>query len=136
MRNVAFWVVLFLLILALFNLFSGGQTTSQSSSITYSDFISRVEGGDVDSVVLDGERVLIRTQQGQQYTTIRPEGVDVADTLLEYNVPFEARAQDQSGFLAYIGTLLPFLILIGILPCDDVHFSCGFFNLYNVHYLI
>ena len=114
MRNVAFWVVLFLLILALFNLFSGGQTTSQSSSITYSDFISRVEGGDVDSVVLDGERVLIRTQQGQQYTTIRPEGVDVADTLLEYNVPFEARAQDQSGILAYIGTLLPFLILIGI----------------------
>ena len=33
-RNIAFWVVLFLLILALFNLFSGGQTTMSSRSIS------------------------------------------------------------------------------------------------------
>jgi cell division protease FtsH len=114
MRNVAFWVVLFLLILALFNLFSGGQTATQSTSITYSDFIDRVERGQVEGVVLDGERVLIRVEGGQQFTTIRPEGVDVADKLLTNDVPFEARAQDQSGILAYVGTLLPFLILIGI----------------------
>ena len=114
MRNVAFWVVLFLLILALFNLFSGGQTATQSTSITYSDFIDRVERGQVEGVVLDGERVLIRAEGGQQFTTIRPEGVDVADKLLTNDVPFEARAQDQSGILAYVGTLLPFLILIGI----------------------
>ncbi|MFT5060723.1 MAG: cell division protease FtsH [Sulfitobacter sp.] len=114
MRNVAFWVVLFLLILALFNLFSGGQTATQSTSITYSDFIDRVERGQVEGVVLDGERVLIRAEGGQQFTAIRPEGVDVAEKLLTNDVPFEARAQEQSGILAYVGTLLPFLILIGI----------------------
>jgi cell division protease FtsH len=114
MRNVAFWVVLFLLILALFNLFSGGQTATQSTSITYSDFIDRVERGQVEGVVLDGERVLIRAEGGQQYIAIRPEGVDVAEKLLTNDVPFEARAQEQSGILAYVGTLLPFLILIGI----------------------
>ncbi len=114
MRNIAFWVVLFLLILALFNLFSGGTSTTAQRSISYSEFIDRVEGGDVSSVVLDGERVLVRGADGQQYTTIRPDGVDVADKLLANDVPFEARAQEQNGLLAYIGTLLPFLILIGI----------------------
>ena len=114
LRNVAFWVVLFLLILALFNLFSGGQSVTSQRSISYSEFIDQVEGGNVASVTLDGERVLIRAGDGQQYSTIRPDGVDVADKLLEYDVPFEARAQEQNGILAYVGTLLPFLILIGI----------------------
>ncbi|MEM1078292.1 MAG: ATP-dependent metallopeptidase FtsH/Yme1/Tma family protein, partial [Pseudomonadota bacterium] len=114
LRNVAFWVVLFLLILALFNLFSGGQSTVNARSITYSDFVERVEQGDVASVVLDGEQVMIRTGDGQQYTTVKPEGVDVTQLLLDENVQIEARAQEQSGILSYIGTLLPFLILIGI----------------------
>ncbi len=114
LRNIAFWVVLFLLILALFNLFSGGQSSSSTQTISYSDFIRRVDTGNVSSVTLDGERVLIRATDGSQYTSIRPEGVDVADKLLEAKVPFEARAQDQNGILSYVGTLLPFLILIGI----------------------
>ena len=42
-RNIAFWVVLFLLILALFNLFSGGGSTLQSREISYSDFMEAVE---------------------------------------------------------------------------------------------
>ena len=54
-RNIAFWVVLFLLILALFNLFSGGQSTLQSNSRNYSDFVEAVETGNVSQVTLDGE---------------------------------------------------------------------------------
>ena len=46
-RNIAFWVVLFLLILALFNLFSGGQTTMSSRALAYSDFLSQVDKGEV-----------------------------------------------------------------------------------------
>ena len=69
-RNIAFWVVLFLLILALFNLFSGSQSTVSSRSISYSDFITRVDAGEVAGVTLDGERVLIRTKDGTQLVAI------------------------------------------------------------------
>ena len=55
-RNIAFWVVLFLLILALFNLFSGGQSTMSSRSISYSEFVQRVDDGGVNRVTLDGEK--------------------------------------------------------------------------------
>jgi cell division protease FtsH len=113
-RNLAFWVVLFLLIVALFQLFSGGPSTMASRTVTYSEFIKRVDAGEVSSVTLDGENVYIRAADGSQYMTIRPEGVDVADKLLARNVAIEAKPQEQSGFFSILSLWLPFLVLIGI----------------------
>jgi cell division protease FtsH len=113
-RNIAFWVVLFLLILALFNLFSGGPSTMSSREITYSEFLDSVESGEVAQVTLDGERALVRGNDGTTYTTIIPGGTDVTDRLIAKDVQVKAEPQEQNGLLAYIGTLLPFLILIGI----------------------
>ncbi|SHF01548.1 membrane protease FtsH catalytic subunit [Litoreibacter ascidiaceicola] len=112
-RNIAFWVVLFLLILALFNLFNGGQSAADSRMISYSDFISRVESGDVSQVTLDGENIIIQSGN-ERFATIKPEGVDVTPVLLENKVAVEAKRQEQNGILAYVGTLLPFLVIIGI----------------------
>ncbi|MGQ0567498.1 MAG: ATP-dependent zinc metalloprotease FtsH [Gemmobacter sp.] len=113
-RNIAFWVVLFVLILALFNLFSGGQTTVGSRTISYSDFMSRVDAGEVTSVELDGERVLVRGKDGTQYVAIKPVGEEIAQTLISKGVNVSARAQEQSGILSMISLWLPFLVLIGI----------------------
>jgi cell division protease FtsH len=112
-RNIAFWVVLFLLILALFNLFNGGQTAADSRVIPYSDFISRVEAGDVSQVTLDGENIIIQSGS-ERFATVKPEGVDVTPILLENKVAIEAKSQEQNGILAYVGTLFPFLVIIGI----------------------
>ncbi|MFT6224621.1 MAG: cell division protease FtsH [Paracoccaceae bacterium] len=113
-RSIAFWVVLFLLILALFNLFSGGQSTMSSRTLSYSDFYAAVDAGQVSSVVVDGERLRIRQADGTTYSTIVPTGVDVTPHLIDNNVAITAEAQQQNGILAYVGTLLPFVILIGI----------------------
>ncbi|PRX35162.1 cell division protease FtsH [Meinhardsimonia xiamenensis] len=113
-RNIAFWVVLFLLILALFNLFSGGQSTLSTRSVSYSDFIARVESGDVSSVTLDGERVLFRGKDGQDYITIMPSNTDITDRLIDRGVTVRAEPQEQSGFTTVLMTFLPFLILIGV----------------------
>lgn len=113
-RNIAFWVVLFFLILALFNLFSGNQSNMSSRQISYSDFVQRVDAGQVSSVVLDGERVQVRASDGNQYTAIVPQGTDVTNQLIEKGVEVRAEAQEQSGFLSLISLWLPFLVLIGI----------------------
>ncbi len=113
-RNIAFWVVLFLLILALFNLFSGGQSTMSTRSISYSDFVERVDDGDVASVTLDGERILFRGSDGQDYMTIRPDGADITDKLIANDVTVNAKPQEQSGFQTILMTFLPFLLLIGV----------------------
>ena len=73
-RNIAFWVVLFLLILALFNLFGNGQTTMNSRMLNYSDFIQKVEADEVKSVVIDGEQLQVQTTDGTTWVAIKPEG--------------------------------------------------------------
>ncbi|WP_226898574.1 ATP-dependent zinc metalloprotease FtsH [Mangrovicoccus algicola] len=113
-RNIAFWVVLFLLILALFNLFSGGQSTMSSRSISYSEFVESVESGEVNSVTLDGEKALIRGNDGQDYVAIIPQGTDITGELISKNVAVTARPQEQSGFTTLLMTFLPFLLLIGV----------------------
>ncbi|MGI3187002.1 ATP-dependent zinc metalloprotease FtsH [Nioella aestuarii] len=112
-RNIAFWVILFLLILALFNLFSGNQSTMSARSVAYSDFIAQVEGGAVSNVVLDGETIQFTTGQGT-FETTRPSEVDVTPVLLENDVRIQARPQEQSGFMAGLMMWLPVLVLIGV----------------------
>ncbi|WP_323005892.1 ATP-dependent zinc metalloprotease FtsH [Pseudorhodobacter sp.] len=113
-RNIAFWVVLLVLILALFNLFSGGQTTMSSRSVSYSDFISRVDAGDVASVTLDGEVITARGKDGKDFSVIKPQGEDVTDRLMAKEVEVVAKPQEQSGFFSLLSLWLPFLVLIGI----------------------
>ncbi|MCJ8138662.1 ATP-dependent zinc metalloprotease FtsH [Falsirhodobacter halotolerans] len=113
-RNLAFWVVLFVLVLALFNLFSGGGSSGTSRTISFSDFIERVDNDQVSSVTLDGERIQFRGSDGQQYVAIRPQGENVTDRLLAKQIEVRAEPQEQSGFLSLISLWLPFIVLIGI----------------------
>ena len=113
-RNIAFWVVLFLLILALFNLFSGSGTTLQSQNISYSEFVRAVESEQVSRATLDGEQIRYRSTDGRDYVTIKPEDAQVTDLLIANNVPVTAESQQQSGFQTFILSLLPFLLLIGV----------------------
>ena len=112
-RNIAFWVVLFLLILALFNLFGGSGNTMQSRELSYSEFVDSVENGSVSNVTLDGEQVLFR-RGAEDFMAIKPEDAEVTTLLIENNIPVRAEQQQQSGFQTFLVSLLPFLLLIGV----------------------
>jgi cell division protease FtsH len=113
-RNIAFWVVLFLLILALFNLISGGQSNMTNSTVSYSEFVDRVTDGEVTSAKIDGERIVFRGGDGRDLVTIQPEGAETTNLLVENDVTFSAEPQEQSGFVTILMTFLPFLLLIGV----------------------
>jgi len=113
-RNIAFWLVLFLLILALFNLFSGSGSTLQSKQIRYSEFVQAVEDDTVSQVTLDGENVRFRSTDGQDYVTIKPEDAELTPMLIENGIPITAEPQEQSGFQTFLISLLPFALLIGV----------------------
>ncbi|MGY6696080.1 MAG: ATP-dependent zinc metalloprotease FtsH [Roseinatronobacter sp.] len=113
-RNFAFWIVLFLLMIMLFNMFSNGQSTSSARSVGYSEFISRVDNNEVSRVTIDGERIVFVGSDGQQYSTVRPDDATLTQRLLDAQIPVEARPQQQSGFLSTLMLWLPFLLLIGV----------------------
>ncbi|WP_298908853.1 ATP-dependent zinc metalloprotease FtsH [uncultured Aliiroseovarius sp.] len=112
-RNFAFWIVLFVLILALFNLFSNGQSGLASSQATYSEFIAAVQGDNVKSVTIDGEKLIYQAGDGKIYQTIAPRDAEVTQFLIAEGVEVTAEAQQQSGFMSLVTLLLPVALLIG-----------------------
>ncbi|MCL4675912.1 MAG: ATP-dependent zinc metalloprotease FtsH [Pararhodobacter sp.] len=113
-RNFAFWIVLFFLMIVLFTLFNNGSSTTSGRTVGYSDFLQRVEAGDVSRVVIDGETLRVTDRTGQVYSTIRPSGENPTDRLIAANVSVEARAQERSGLMSALSVWLPFLLLIGV----------------------
>ena len=113
-RNIAFWAVLLLLIVMLFQLFSGGQSAMSSRSVSYSDFVAQVQADKVAEVTLDGERVTVQTKEGSSYTTIKPDGEELTELLITKGVKVQVKPQEESGFVSLLSLWLPFLLLIGV----------------------
>ena len=114
-RNIAFWVVLFLLVLAVFNMFSGGSSSvKQNNEVSYSDFVRSVESDEVNAVTLDGEQIRFLGNDGQTYLVIKPTDAQITQLLIDNDVSVRAEQQQQSGFQTFILSLLPFLLLIGV----------------------
>ncbi|QUJ75329.1 ATP-dependent zinc metalloprotease FtsH [Sulfitobacter albidus] len=113
-RNLAFWAVLLVLVFSLFNLFNGGPSGMQNREISYSDFVSAVEGGNVSNVTLDGEQVRFRQSDGQDYVTILPTDAEITSLLIDNNIPVRAESQQESGLQTFLVSLLPILLLIGV----------------------
>ena len=113
-RNIAFWLVLFLLVLALFNLFSGSGGALQSQSVKYSEFVTAVKDDAVTNVTLDGESIQFRKSDGRDYVAVKPADADITQTLIDKGIPVTAKAQQESGFQTFLLSLLPFVLLIGV----------------------
>ncbi len=113
-RNIAFWAILFLLVIALFQVFSGGGAQTSSREISFSEFLDKVEAGEIQAVQLDGENIFLKTKQGSELKTIAPRDTDVIADLRAQNVEIIANAQEQSGLMSTVLLWLPFLVLIGV----------------------
>ncbi|WP_316013757.1 ATP-dependent zinc metalloprotease FtsH [Roseobacter sp. HKCCA0434] len=115
-KNLVFWAILFIMVIALFNVFESGSTASRSSEQPYSAFVEAVENGRVSAVNIDGERVTYTLNDGTTtYRTVRPyDDSELFTDLRESDVTVVAEPQQQTGFLAVIGPFLPILLLIGV----------------------
>ncbi|MGR3712779.1 MAG: ATP-dependent zinc metalloprotease FtsH [Shimia sp.] len=113
-RNIAFWVIILVLTVALFQLFDSNGSAMQSRDQSYSDFVSAVEGDRVSNVTLDGEKATYTTTDGQSFVAIMPADAEVTNLLIENNIPIEAKSQETSGLQALLFSMLPVLLLVGV----------------------
>ena len=52
-KNIILWVVIGLLLIALFNLFQNSSSTNQSKEISFSDFLIAADNGNISEVKID-----------------------------------------------------------------------------------
>jgi len=112
-RNLAFWLVLMMLVMAVFQVVGGGNSSSQSSALPYSDFMQSVENGTVSAVEVDGEKVYFTVQNQRRYT-INPGDSQMIETLIDKGVSVKGEPQQQSGLQTLLMSLLPFALIIGV----------------------
>ncbi|SNR99049.1 MULTISPECIES: ATP-dependent zinc metalloprotease FtsH [unclassified Azospirillum] len=114
-KNLALWLVIGVLLIALFNLFQSSSTRSPQSGLAYSELLAEVDRGIVTSVMIKGDQITGTTNDGRTFSTIAPQGSNVADRLVDKNVRVSVVPEDTNpSLLSILLSWFPMLLLIGV----------------------
>ena len=80
-KNIILWIIIGLLLVALFNLFQGTTSNRSSAVISFSDFIAATESGNVSEVNIRGNDVEGYFNDGRPFTTYAPNYPDLVNKL-------------------------------------------------------
>jgi cell division protease FtsH len=116
-RNLALWVIVALLLVALFNLFQPAAGPGRAASqLAYSDFLNEVNAGHVRDVRIQGRTLSGKLNDGRSFQTYTPEDPTLVSRLTERGVRVEARPEesDVNPLFHYLLSWFPMLLLIGV----------------------
>jgi cell division protease FtsH len=112
MKNLIFWIVVGLFMVLLFNLFNT-PTQSLEEEIVFSDFMSRLEKGDVSEVTIKGSHLNGTFRDGSKFKTYAADYPDLVKILRDKNVRIVAKPADETPwYLAFLVTWGPFVLFI------------------------
>ncbi|MDB5598575.1 MAG: ATP-dependent metalloprotease FtsH [Xanthobacteraceae bacterium] len=116
LRNFALWVIIVLLLLALFTLFQNPGQPSKSLDISFSNLLNEVEQGRVKDVVIQGPEIHGTFNNGTSFQTYAPNDPNLVSRLYGKGVQITARPQQDNvpWFVSLLVSWLPFIALIGV----------------------
>ena len=115
-KNIAVWVVISLVLIAIFNVFQGSSSREQGNVIAYSDFLARVNAGEVREVDIQGDKISGASSNGTPFFSYVPKEEELATKLSEKgikvsSVPLES---GMPGILSVLISWFPMLLFIGV----------------------
>ncbi|MGP1257044.1 MAG: ATP-dependent zinc metalloprotease FtsH [Kiloniellales bacterium] len=114
-RNAALWIIIILLLFALFSLFQGSPGPNSSSQVAYSTFLDRVEDGNVRDVTIQGRQIEGTYNDGTRFSTYAPEDPGMVEGLRNNGVQINAAPQESaSPLLQILISWFPMLLLIAV----------------------
>ncbi|ALV27287.1 ATP-dependent zinc metalloprotease FtsH [Pannonibacter sp. Q-1] len=114
-RNLALWVIIALLLIALFQLFQGSSQRTASNDIPFSQFLNQADQGEIRDVTIQDQLITGNFTNGGQFQTYAPSGTQYVDELRNKGVLIKARPPSENFSLA--GALiswLPMIIILGV----------------------
>ena len=115
-RNLVLWVIILVLIVALYNLFQASTSIPQSREISFTEFMASVEGNEVNSVTIQGNNITGKTRDGTPFQTYAPEDPSLVPSLRANGVDIKAvpRSDGETTLLSILISWFPMLLLIGV----------------------
>src|SRR5579863_5111520 len=116
LRNFALWVIIVLLLLALFTVFQNPGQRSVSQDISFSQLLNDVDQGKVRDVVIQGPEIHGTYTDGRGFNTYAPNDPTLVQRLYTKGVTITARplSDNLPWFVSLLVSWLPFIALIGV----------------------
>ncbi|MHB1219787.1 MAG: ATP-dependent zinc metalloprotease FtsH [Alphaproteobacteria bacterium] len=115
-KNFALWIIIALLLVALFSLFQGNSGRGPQSQLAFSDFLNEVEAGRVTEVIIQGNNISGRLNDGKGFSTYAPNDPGLVGKLQAKGVRITAQPIEESmnPLLSVLISWFPMLLLIGV----------------------
>jgi cell division protease FtsH len=115
-KNILLWVVIGFMLITLYQMFQGGSLMEESAkSLSYSEFISDVEQGEIASVTIQGDEISGEFTNGNAFETFKPSDANITDRLTDSGVSVTAKpVDDMPGIFSILLSWFPMLLLIGV----------------------
>jgi cell division protease FtsH len=116
LRNFALWVIIVLLLLALFTLFQNPGQRASSQDISFSQLLTEVDQGHVRDVVIQGPEIHGTFTNGSSFQTYAPNDPTLVSRLYNGKVSITAKPPGDNvpWFVSLLVSWLPFIALIGV----------------------
>ncbi|CAN5353825.1 ATP-dependent zinc metalloprotease FtsH [soil metagenome] len=116
LRNFALWVIIVLLLLALFTLFQNPGQRAASQDISFSQLLTEVDQSRVRDVVIQGPDINGTFTNGSTFHTYAPNDPTLIKRLYDGKVSITAKAPGDNvpWFVSLLVSWLPFIALIGV----------------------
>jgi cell division protease FtsH len=111
-KNLALWMVIGLIVILLFQLFQ--QNQSPRGEIVFSEFLKKVESGEVREVTLKGNNVSGRLSDGSSFRTFTADYPDLVKSLKDRGVKIDVKPPETNSWLAIVLQWVPMLLFIGV----------------------
>jgi cell division protease FtsH len=116
LRNFALWVIIVLLLLALFTLFQNPGQRAASQDISFSQLLTEVDAKHVRDVVIQGPEIHGTFTNGSSFQTYAPNDPTLVSKLYAGQVQITAKPPGDNvpWFVSLLVSWLPFIALIGV----------------------
>ncbi|CEG09387.1 ATP-dependent zinc metalloprotease FtsH [Afipia felis] len=116
LRNFGLWVIIVLLLLALFTLFQNPAQRTSSQDISFSQLLNEVDQNRVRDVVIQGPEIRGTLTNGSTFQTYAPSDPTLIKRLYDAKVSITAKPPGDNvpWFVSLLVSWLPFIALIGV----------------------
>jgi len=112
-KNLALWLVITLMMVMLYNLFS--QQRMAETSISYTEFLNMVENERVAEVVIQGQELYVTDTNRNRLKIYAPPDNDLINTLRKKGVVISAKPPAENPwYMSVLVSWFPMLVLIGV----------------------